>query len=120
MHLDERVDGDHARVVLTLTWGDDHYAGQADGDGDPEHRPRLVGEATLRAVEAVTGKSIHLELEAVATTSLGPIRVAMAQVRIADSGQMLVGNAVVDEDDPSLATVKAILDAINRPLGTVL
>lgn len=120
LHLDESADGDRARVVLTLIWDDEQYSGESAGNADPEQRPRLVGEATLRAIEAVAGGSIRLELEAVATAPLGPVRVAMAQVRMSGSNETLVGNAVVDEDDPSLAAVKAVLDAINRRLGAVL
>ena len=120
VRLDESVDHGQARVILTLAWGDDVFAGEAIGSPETDHRPRLVGEATLRAVEAVTQGSVHMELMAIATTSMGPARVAMAQVKLRESGRLLVGNAVVDEDDPSLAAVKAVLDAINRPLGTVL
>ena len=83
-------------------------------------RPRLVGEATLRAVERVTEGRLVLDLTAVATTDLGDARIAMAQVRTGQSTDSLVGSAMIRENDPSKATARAVLDAINRKLETVI
>ena len=119
VHLDESSDGGSTRVRITLAWEDEHYSGEASGDGE-EDLARLAGEATLRAVEAVTSGALHLELQSVATTAIGPARIALAHVRIRGSGDDLVGNALLGENDPALASVKAVLDAINRPLGRVI
>ena len=107
---------DMARVTITLSYHDAEYVGIATGDAGMAARPRLVGEATLRAVEDVAEHRIRLNLEAVATTSLGMSQVAMAQVRIAGDTGMLVGSALLAEQDGSAATVRAVLDAINRRL----
>jgi hypothetical protein len=120
IHISEAVDGDDARVMITLEWSDTTFHGEAIGSSGPEHRARLVGEATLNAVEKVTDGRIHLDLEAVATQDLGIVQVALAQVNLSETGESLVGSALVSEHDPSAATVKAILDAINRRLTTVL
>ncbi len=120
VRLDESVDGGDARVTVALEWGEDRYHGASEGDADPVLRPRLVGEATLRAVEAVASGELALSLEAVATTELGDTRIATAQIRIVGTDHLLVGSALLSESDPSLATVKAVLDAINRPLTKVL
>ena len=120
IHISEAVDGDDARVMITLEWSDTTFHGEAIGSSGPEHRARLVGEATLNAVEKVTNGRIHLDLEAVATQDLGIVQVALAQVNLSETGESLVGSALVSEHDPSAATVKAILDAINRRLTTVL
>jgi hypothetical protein len=120
IHISEAVDGDDARVMITLQWADTAYHGEAIGSSGREHRARLVGEATLNAVEQVTEGRIHLDLEAVATQDLGIVQVALAQVNLTETGESLVGSAVISEHDPSAATVKAILDAINRRLATVL
>ena len=120
VHVNESVGDDLTTVTVTLDWDDEAYTGKASGSSLVEERPRLVGEATLRAVEAVTDGRLHMELAAIATTVLGSTRVAMAQIRIAQTDQVLVGNALIDEDDASLASVKAVMDAINRPLGRML
>ena len=117
VRLDESSEDGSAQVRVTLEWGDDRYMGEAGGDPDPEDRPRLIGEATLRAVERVSSGGLRLELAAIATTDLGAARIALAQVRIRDTKHVLVGTALVDERDEGMATVKAVLDAINRPLG---
>ena len=83
-------------------------------------RPRIVGEATLRAVEAVTGGRLQLTLDAIATTDLGESRVAMAQVGLVGSPEPLVGSALVQTSDSATATVKAVLDALNRRMAQVL
>ena len=106
------LEGLHAEPVSELR--------QASGTADLEGRPRLVGEAALRAVEAVTEGRLELELAALATAALGSARVAMAQIRVRSTGETLVGNCLVDQDDPSLAAVKAVMDALNRRLGTLL
>ncbi len=117
VRLDESAEETTSRVRVTLEWGEDRYSGEASGDLGEESRPRLIGEATLRAVERVSSGGLRLELAAIATTDLGAARIALAQVRIRDTSHVLVGTALVDEMDPGMATVKAVLDAINRPLG---
>ncbi len=116
----ESADDDVATVTVDLQWEDATFSGQASGSADLAGRPRLVGEAALRAVEAVTEGRLELELAAMATAALGTARVAMAQIRVRGTGETLVGNCLVDQDDPSLAAVKAVMDALNRRLGTLL
>lgn len=120
VRVSESEGEDISTVTVDLEWDDGTFTGQATGSPLPEMRPRLVGEATLRAVEAVTDGSLQLDLAALATTTLGTARVAMAQITVRGSGQTLVGNCLVEEDDPSLAAVKAVLDALNRRLSTLL
>ena len=50
-----------------------------------------------------------------ATTSLGDSQVAMAQVEMPGTDP-LVGSAMLREDDPAAAPVRAVLDVINRKL----
>ena len=113
------LDG-HVRVIITLAWQDERYSGEAVGPTDRVLRPRLVGEATLRAVEEVADNQIHLSLAAIATTPLGNAQVAMAQVELEGGDEPFVGSAILREHDDAGATVKAVLDAINRRLGAVL
>jgi hypothetical protein len=61
-----------------------------------------------------------LTLDAIATTDLGDSRVAMAQVGMVGSSEPLVGSALVQTSDSATATVKAVLDALNRRMSQVL
>jgi len=111
------VDGDDVRVSVVLDFRDEEITGSAVGPAEPAARPRLVGEAALDAVERAINNVVHLDLGAVATQELGPIRIALAQVDISALGETFVGSALIREDNPSLATVRAVLDAINRRLS---
>ena len=118
--IEQDSDGDDVRVTITLECGDERHYGQAIGEADPPHMPRLAAEAALRAVEDLIGDDASLELLAVATTSLGRARIALAQIRAGESDDVLVGTAVIREDDPSLAAVRAVMDALNRRLEMIL
>ncbi|HEY7704888.1 MAG TPA: hypothetical protein VID03_08695 [Acidimicrobiia bacterium] len=114
--IDEHLVGDGVTVEVTLVSAGRAYAGQASGDAEPSHRARLVGEATLRAVESFTGGSITLDLTAMGTSDIGEMRVALAQVRERGNGD-LVGSALIRHGDPVTAAAKAVLDAVNRRIG---
>lgn len=120
VQIQETADLGEAQVAVTLSWHQGSFSGRAIGDPDARARPRLVGEATLRAIEAVSGGRIELTLSAVATVTLGEGQVAMAQVKIAGAPDPLVGSAMLDDRDPAAAVVRAVLDALNRKLGQVL
>lgn len=114
--IDDDVDGEDARVTVTLGWAEKDWHGQAVGSAS--QRPRLAGEATLDAVTRIATNAPSLELLALATTDLGSARVALAQVRY--GLQILVGSAIQGEVDDRLAAARAVMDAINRRLAAVL
>ena len=118
--IDENETGEQARVTVVLGWDDKAYEGEATGSPENSSRPRLVGEATLRAVELVAEGRVILDLTAVGTTSLGASQVAMAEVSLDTGPDVYVGSALIRESDPSKATARAVLDAINRQLESVL
>jgi len=120
VQIDEHTTDEEASVTISLSWQDEHFFGSAVGSPDDSSRARLVGEATLRAVEEVSEHRISLQLEAVATTELGATQIAMAQVLMEGVPVPLVGSALLTEHDATTATVKAVLDAINRQLVQVL
>lgn len=117
--IEEEADGADVRVTITLDWQGRRFHGSAVGEAGEQHAPRLVGEATLRAVELLCSDRIDLELMAVAAQNLGPIRVALAQVRMGRD-ETLVGTAVLTGDGAPLAAARAVMDAINRKLGLIL
>ena len=107
------VAGDDARITVTLNYNDNRFYGQALGDAAPHHRARLAGEATLRAIESLTGSRVRLELLAVAAADLGRARVALAQVRL-DDGDILVGSALMPEGEPDQAALQAGLTLLQQ------
>ncbi|MCB2223263.1 MAG: hypothetical protein KQH83_03720 [Actinobacteria bacterium] len=111
-----------AIVSITLDLAGVEHRGAAVGSSDVRERPRLVGEAALRAVESMTGGAVHLDLLAVASADVGDTRVAVAQVRLDPFEEVLVGSALLrDEDrDGSWAVARAVMDALNRRLGQVV
>lgn len=120
VQIAEGADGDEASVTITLAWAREKYTGTATGSPALNSRPRLIGEATLRAVEAVTDGRLRLNLSGIATQQLGPVQVAMAHVTMPESRDSFVGTALVEAGDTTQATVKAVLDAINRRLGRLI
>ena len=118
--LTEEADGSDIRVTITLEWQDQRHSGQALGEANLPHRPRLAAEATLRAVEHLTGDTVPMDLLAVATANLGDVRVALAQVRLGEAGETLVGTALMADTEPSVAAVRAVMSALNRRLGLLL
>lgn len=118
--IQESDDGEHTRVVISLMWHDVTYSGEAIGDSHWTYRPRLVGEATLRAVERVTDSKVKLRLAAIATAPLGDAQVAMAQVMVDGEPEPFVGSALIGSNDEAAAAVKAVLDALNRRISAVL
>lgn len=117
--IDQHIEDDRASVVVTLGWGDITFSGGAEGPSDSSHRARLVAEATLRAVEAMDGSDITFDLTAVGTSELGPVKIALAQVRQEGWSDYLIGSALVRGGDSAAATAKAVLDAINRRIARV-
>ena len=121
--IEETDLGSDASCVVTQAYENAQFYGRALGSSEPAGRARIVGEATLRAVEAVADGVIDLTLEAVALTDMGDAVVALAQVGLggngSSNGTTLVGSAMVSENDPSKATVKAVLDALNRRLESL-
>ncbi len=118
--FEEITEGDETRVKVILAWGEEMFEGTSVGSVAASARPRLIGEATLRAVEAISNGKLQLDLAAVATTDLGASRIAIAQVHSAAAPGALVGSAVIHENSPEKATARAVLDAINRHLEAAL
>ncbi|MGH8928837.1 MAG: hypothetical protein ACRDWH_10835, partial [Acidimicrobiia bacterium] len=114
--IDQRIHGQRAIIEVTLTSRHERFVGRSEGDGDPSHRHRLVGEATIKALRALAPE-LELDLSAVGTSDLGQLKVALAQVR--ENGNELVGSALVLGGDPVVATAKAVLDALNRRLTLI-
>jgi hypothetical protein len=112
--IDQRLENGRASVSVAIGRGDKQYSGTCEGSSDPQQRARLVGEATLRAVEELTAHRHTFDLTAIGTSDLGPVRIALAQIRETGWSDYLIGSAMVRDDDSATATAKAVLDALNR------
>lgn len=110
--------GDVVTVAVTLSTSDGTRIGEAEGSVEPSARARVVGEATLRALETLIGEA-KFELVAVGTTTMDGVTVALVQVEETDNGQKYVGSALVRQGDAVLATARAVLDALNRRLAAI-
>ncbi len=115
IEIKEIPEGTKLHVSVSLGWQQDVYVGQASGPGASATRLRLVGDATLNALEQAIGDDIALALAAVDTPLVGNRQVAVAQVVMVTGGdeRLMVGSALVGQD-ASQASVRAVLDAVNR------
>jgi len=119
--IKEYPEGPSTTVTVTLTWNGEKFSGSADGPAAASARLRIIGEATLRALEEVLGGGPPLALDAVATTSVGVRPVVVAQVvsmRGVDE-EVAVGSALVRGDEAE-AVVRAVLDALNRRIPALM
>ncbi len=101
---------------ITLEWRGRVWHGTATGPADESHRQRLVGEAALDAVHKLCEPGITLDLTGVAATDLGGLTMAVAQVEMHPSGNRYSGSAIARNGSVEDATVRAVLDAMNRSL----
>lgn len=110
---------DQVTVTVSLEINGHEYRGQASGSPDESHRPRVVGEATLRALESALGDT-HFTLAAVAKTSFDGAHLALVQVTESARPEAHVGTALIREGDSVLATARAVLNSVNRRLSVLL
>jgi hypothetical protein len=113
----EIPEGARTTVAVTLRWHGEDYAGTATGPAGPSARLRLVGEATLRAVERIIGDEA-LALDALAAPDVGMRRVVVVVVvSTGPRGEEVAVGSAVSRGDDAHCTVRAVLDALNRRIG---
>ncbi|HEX2153278.1 MAG TPA: hypothetical protein VHL52_04810 [Acidimicrobiia bacterium] len=110
--------GDVVAVAVVLEAEGRQHRGRAEGAMDSTSRARVVGEATLRALESVTGAA-KFELAAVGTSTLDDVTIALVQVSEPGRPDVYVGSALIRHGDTVLATARAVLDALNRRLALI-
>ncbi|MFP3913818.1 MAG: hypothetical protein ACLFWM_03015 [Actinomycetota bacterium] len=113
VHLEDVVS-----VTVVLASAGREHKGEAQGAIDAASRARVVGEATLRALEAMTGLA-KFELSAVGTSTLDTVTIALVQVEEPARDEHYVGSALIRHGDVVLATARAVLDALNRRLAAL-
>ena len=119
--IKEYPEGPSTTVTVTLTWNGEQFSGSESGPAAASARLRIIGEATLRALEEVLGGGPPLALDAVANTSVGVRPVVVGQV-VSMRGvheEVAVGSALV-KGDVAEAVVRAVLDALNRRIPALM
>ncbi len=112
----ETPEGNRSTMTVTLEWQGEQYTGSATGPAAASARLRLVGEATLRALEQTHTGLPPLALDAIGAPAVGMRTVVVAVVVSAGadgSEEVSVGSSLAVEDVPE-AAVRAVLDSLNR------
>jgi len=115
LEIKETPQGSRVTASVTLGWQGEMFVGEAEGPSASATRLRLVGEATLRALEQAIGGETGLALAALEIAPIGGRNVAVAEIVVVTGGEerMTVGSALTGHDH-SQAAVRAVLDALNR------
>jgi hypothetical protein len=93
------------------------YEGIASGPHASRNRLELVAEATLRALELYLRTDGMFILEGVTTATVGTREVAVAVVALASREEETLAGSSLVREDPREAVVRAVLDAVNRPVS---
>jgi hypothetical protein len=116
------VAGLRADVRVTLAYNSEERAGMAEGTMAAASRPRLVGAATLDAIQQLIPAAECLDLDSAQIVRVGPHDVAIVALVLVvpPTEQVVSGSAIVHPNqDPSDAVVRAVLNATNRKLSRV-
>lgn len=115
----ESRDG-HVRITAHLDWKGERFTGTADGDSGALIELRTAGQATLKAVEALTKNEIKLRLIGVKQLRAFDTELVVASlVRTEGEMQRFVGSVLATSEPPRAACL-AVLNALNRTLGNFL
>ncbi len=117
----EEPEGNRTTVTVTLEWQGSKHVGSATGPAAASARLRLVGEATLRALEEAHEGMPPLALDAIGAPAVGMRTVIVAVVVSSTSAgeELSVGSSLSDGDDAE-AAVRAVLDSLNRRIPELL
>ncbi len=117
----ETPEGSRVTVTVTLEWQGEQATGSASGPAAASARMRLVGEATLRALEETISGIPPLALDAIGAPAVGMRDVIIAiVVSAAGDGEELAAGCSMVNGDESEAAVRAVLDSLNRRIPALL
>jgi hypothetical protein len=119
--ISESPNGSRTSIEVTLRHGDEEYTGTASGPAVASARLRLVGDATIDAIERTFGTMPPIALDAITLSSVGVREVVVAVVITAASsgGEELNVGSAISSGNVDDASVKAVLDALNRRMATL-
>lgn len=119
--VSESPNGVRTTMEVTLRHDDEEYVGTATGPAVASARLRLVGEATIDAIEKTFDSMPPIALDSIAKTHVGTRDVIVAVLVTAGErgGEDLnVGSAISASSDDD-AGVRAVLNALNRRLSSL-
>jgi hypothetical protein len=114
--------GLRAHVRVTLAYNSKERVGSAEGTVAATSRPRLVGAATLDAIQQLVPAADRFDLDSAQILRAGTHDVAIVAlvVVVPPHEEIVSGSAIVHQNqDPSDAVVRAVLNATNRKLSRV-
>ena len=104
-------------VVVDLAIGSGVHRGEARGPDAAVHRPRLVAEATLRALVELLDVAAQVHSSRVVPAGDHEVALCVLAIEIPRLGeQVLCGSALVRGDEAD-AVARAVLAAVNRRLA---
>lgn len=121
MRLLEQPNGTRNEVTVTLRWKGTDYVGSSSGPAAATARYRLIGEATLDALGNTFANAAPLALDAIGPAGVGmrTIMIAVVVATTQTGDELAVGSSVASGDEGE-AAVRAVLDALNRRLPTLI
>ena len=117
--VSETPNGTRTSVEVTLRHQDEEHVGTASGPAVASARLRLVGQATIDAIERTFDAIPPIALDAMSVSTVGVHQVVVAVVITAGSSggeDFSIGSARSTGNDDD-AAVKAVLNALNRRLA---
>jgi hypothetical protein len=119
--ITESPNGPHTTIEVALLHDDEERVGTVTGPAVASARLRLIGEATIHAVEQTFKGTPPMALDAIAQARVGTRDIMVAVVAAAGTRgaeDISVGSAAVS-GNPDEAAVKAVLNALNRKLASL-
>ena len=110
----------NVKVRVSLEWNGEIKIGEASGESGDLLEQRTAATAALNALEAVVGESLGIKLVGVKhVRAFDEELMVVALYRPGPPAQRLVGSVSID-NDPRRAAAVAVLNGLNRILGTFL
>ena len=110
----------NVRVRVALEWNGEIKTGDATGESGDLLEQRTAATAALNALETVVGESLGVKLVGVKhVRAFDEELMVVALYRPGPPAQRLVGSVRI-ENDPRRAAALAVLNGLNRILGTYL
>jgi hypothetical protein len=109
-----RTGGSEAEAVVTLAANGHVFEGRVVGPGGASQRPRLVAQATLKALEDLLGATAEVEQAALVTVGNRVVAVTVLTVMVPRTGEHIVTGSALVRGDEHDAVARSVLDALNR------
>ncbi len=117
----EEPDGSRVNVYVTLGWQNEEHVGTATGPSAASARLRLIGEATLNALDALYPTLPPLALDSIGESAVGmrSVVIAIVVASLENHREELAVGAALSPGDVTETAVRAVLDALNRRLPSL-